>query len=175
MNPFDIVIIVILGYCLIRGIFRGLIKELSSIVGVFGGFYAAYTYYSQVSTYLGEWIDSRTYLDIVSFLIVFCLVFIVISILGVIIKYIMNIAFLGWIDRIFGAVFGVLKGVLIASILLIILTAFLPPNVRIVKNSRLAPHVTSISEQMVLIVPEKMKQNFVGKIDEIKKEWEKSR
>ncbi|MGD9324868.1 MAG: CvpA family protein, partial [Desulfobacterales bacterium] len=34
MNPFDIIIIVILGYSLVRGIFRGLVKEVSSIVGV---------------------------------------------------------------------------------------------------------------------------------------------
>ncbi|PQP34359.1 colicin V production protein, partial [Desulfobacteraceae bacterium SEEP-SAG9] len=33
MNPLDILIIVIAGFCLIRGIFRGLIKELSSIIG----------------------------------------------------------------------------------------------------------------------------------------------
>ena len=45
MNPFDMVIVVILSFCLIRGFFRGLIKELASIVGVLGGFYAAYTYY----------------------------------------------------------------------------------------------------------------------------------
>ena len=44
MNYLDIIIVVILSYCVIRGVFRGLIKELSSIIGVFGGFYAAYTY-----------------------------------------------------------------------------------------------------------------------------------
>jgi len=37
MNPFDTIIAIILGYCLIRGFFRGLIKELSSIIGVLGG------------------------------------------------------------------------------------------------------------------------------------------
>jgi len=41
MNALDVVIAVIVGFCLIRGIFRGLIKELSSIIGVFAGFYFA--------------------------------------------------------------------------------------------------------------------------------------
>lgn len=171
MNPFDIVVTVIMGFCLIRGIFRGLIKEVSSIVGVFGGFYAAYTYYGQVSTYLADWISTPAYLNIVSFLIVFCAVFIIISVLGIIIKYIMNITFMGWIDRIFGAAFGILKGVLITSILLIILTAFLPPKASVIKNSRLAPHVSAISEKLVLIVPENLKQKFAEKINDIKKEW----
>jgi membrane protein required for colicin V production len=33
----------------IRGIFRGLVRELASIVGVLGGFYAAYSYYPHVA------------------------------------------------------------------------------------------------------------------------------
>jgi len=60
MNFFDIIVVVILGYCFIRGIFRGLIKELSSIVGVFGGFYAAYTYYMMVAKLLSKWNGSPT-------------------------------------------------------------------------------------------------------------------
>ena len=38
MNPFDVFIIIILGYSIVRGLFRGLVKEASSIIGVLGGF-----------------------------------------------------------------------------------------------------------------------------------------
>ena len=48
MNPFDILMLIILAYGLIRGIFRGLVRELASIIGVLGGFYAAYSYYPYV-------------------------------------------------------------------------------------------------------------------------------
>jgi len=37
INPVDIGIIIIFGYCLIRGFFRGFIKELFSLIAVFGG------------------------------------------------------------------------------------------------------------------------------------------
>jgi len=99
MNFFDIIVIVILGYCLIRGVFRGFIKELSSIIGVLGGFYAAFTYYMVVAKPLSKWIANSGYLNILSFLIIFCGVFIMISILGVIINYLLKIVFLGWLDR----------------------------------------------------------------------------
>ncbi|MBW1983457.1 MAG: CvpA family protein, partial [Deltaproteobacteria bacterium] len=49
MNTFDIIIAAIFGYCLVRGLFRGLIKELASIIGVLSGFYAAYTYYQEAA------------------------------------------------------------------------------------------------------------------------------
>jgi len=175
MNPFDIVIVVIFGFCLIRGTFRGLVKEVSSIVGVFGGFYAAYTYYGRVAVYLKDWFTDSAYLNIISFLVVFCVVFLVISVLGVVIKYIMNIAFLGWADRIGGAFFGILKALLIASVLFITLAAFLPQGAPVIRNSKIAPHVTKISEQLVLLVPDNLKQSFSQKIQSIKKEWNKSR
>ena len=175
MNFFDIIVIVILGYCLIRGVFRGFIKELSSIIGVLGGFYAAFTYYMVVAKPLSKWIANSGYLNILSFLIIFCGVFIMISILGVIINYLLKIVFLGWLDRIFGAVFGAMKGILIVSVLLIALTAFLPRGTSVVKDSLLSHHVLLVSEKMAKIVPKDMKHAFSDKIATIKKAWEKNK
>lgn len=174
MNFFDIAIIVILGFCVTRGVFRGLIKELSSIIGVLGGFYAAYSYYMVLAGPLSRWISNSAYLNILSFLIIFVGILIIIGILGVIIKYLLNIAFLGWVDRICGAGFGFIKGILIASVLLITLTSFLPKNTPVVKNSFLAPHVTMISEKMAKVVSKDMKRKFVAKITALKKTWQKT-
>lgn len=171
MNPLDMVIVVIMAFCLIRGVFRGLIKEISSIVGVFAGFYAAYTYYGVVAKPLSRWISNSAYLNILSFLIVFCALFILISVIGVIIKYVLNIAFLGWVDRICGAGFGIIKGVLIVSVILIPLTSFLPNNAPVIRNSVLSPYVMLVSEKMVKVVSKDMKQQFEAKIRDLKKTW----
>jgi membrane protein required for colicin V production len=173
MNFFDIIIIIIFGFSVIRGVFRGLIKELASVVGVLGGFYAAYNYYMVLARPLSRWISNVGYLNILSFLIIFCGILIIISILGVVIKYVLNIAFLGWVDRICGAGFGITKGILIASVLLITLTSFLPKNSPVIKNSMLAPHVTLISEKMAKVVSKDMKHSFTAKIAELKKAWKK--
>jgi len=171
MNPFDIIIIVILGYSLVRGIFRGLVKEVSSIIGVLGGFYAAFTYYTILTKFLSGLIKETAYLNILSFLIIFCGVLIIVGILGVFIKYLLNIAFLGWVDRIGGVGFGLVKGILIASILFITLTAFLPKGSAFLKNSMLAPHVSWVSEKMAKVVSKEMKQDFMAKLGELKKAW----
>jgi len=171
MNPFDIIIIVILGYSLVRGVFRGLVKEVSSIIGVLGGFYAAFTYYTMLAKLLSGLIKEPAYLNILSFLIIFCTVLIIVGVLGIIIKYLLNIAFLGWVDRIGGVGFGLAKGVLIASVLFITLTAFLPKVSAFLKNSMLAPHVSWVSEKMVKVVSKEMKQDFMAKLGELKKTW----
>ena len=171
MNPFDIFIIIVLGYSIIRGLFRGLVKEASSIIGVLGGFYAAYSYYPMAAKLFSRLIINTSYLNILSFLIIFCIVLIIISILGIVIKYLLNVAFLGLVDRICGVGFGLIKGILIVTVLFIILTAFLPKGAPLIKKSVLAPHVIWISEKMVNLVSREMKKDFFGKLGEFKKAW----
>jgi membrane protein required for colicin V production len=173
MNLFDIICIIILGFCFIRGIFRGLIKEVSAIVGVLGGFYGAYTYYPNMSVLLTRWISNTAYLNIVSFLVIFCGVLIVVNIIGIIIKYLLNVIFFGWLDRLAGACFGVVKGALIVSVIFIALTTFLPKGDPLIKNSVLSPHVASLSEVMATVSSKEMKQVFAQKIEELKKVWNK--
>jgi membrane protein required for colicin V production len=175
MNFFDIIVIVILGYCLIRGAFRGLVKELSSIIGVFGGFFGAYTYYPVLAKPLSKWIANVGHLNLLSFLIIFCGVFIIISILGIIINYLLKIVFLSWLDRVSGAMFGAMKGILIVSVLLIALTAFLPKDTPVIKDSLLSPYVTLVSEKMAKVISKDMKHAFSNKIETIKKSWEKNK
>ncbi len=175
MNLFDMLAVVILAFCVIRGMFRGLIKEISSIIGVLGGFYAAYTYYVVPAGLLSRWISDPAHVNIISFLLIFCIVFLIISMLGVVIKYVLNIAFLGWFDRVCGVGFGLLKGILLISVMLIIFTAFLPKNAPLVKDSVLAPHFTLVSEKMARVVSRDMKQQFGEKIEELKKTWKMTR
>jgi membrane protein required for colicin V production len=148
-----------------------LVKEVSSIIGVLGGFYAAYSYYPMVAKLIARFVKDPSYLNILSFLIIFCLILIIISIIGVIIKYLLNVAFLGWVDRLCGVFFGLIKGILIVTVLFIILTTFLPKGAPLIKQSVLAPHVTWISEKMVNVVSKEVRRDFFNKLDEFKKAW----
>jgi membrane protein required for colicin V production len=148
-----------------------LVKEVSSIFGVLGGFYAAYSYYPVVAKIFAGLVINPSYLNILGFLVIFCSVLIIISILGVVIKYLLNVAFLGWIDRLCGVCFGLIKGVLIVTVLFIILTTFLPKGAPLIKKSVLAPHVIWISEKMVNVVSDEMKRDFFSKLEEFKRAW----
>jgi membrane protein required for colicin V production len=147
---------------------------MSSIVGVLAGYYAAYSYYGFIAAVLSRWITNTAYVNIVSFLILFSVVFLTVSAFGVILKYVLRIAFMGWLDRICGAAFGLAKAILIVSVLLIVLTTFLPQKAPIVTNSVLAPHVSTVSEIMVKVVSKEMKQKFYTKMEALKKSWKLS-
>lgn len=173
MNLFDILIVTLLAYGLIRGIFRGLVREISSIVGVLGGFYAAYTYYPHVAVWMSAWISNPAYLNILSYLLIFSLVVVVVGVLAVIIKYLLNIAYLGWVDRVSGALFGLLKGVLVSCVLFIVLTAFLPKGAPLIKDAALSPHVASASEVMAALLSKEMKTSFANKMKDFRQSWQR--
>jgi len=173
MNPIDVGIAIVIAFCVIRGFFRGFIKEIFSLMGALAGFYIACIYYPDAATLLKKWAPNLPYENIICFILVFIGMFASISLLGVGIKYLLNIVFLGWVDRICGILFGAAKGVLIVSMILLALAAFVPEFEKMIKSSRLAPEVTQFSEQMIRIVPPGVKRQFVDKIEVFKKEWKK--
>ncbi|MFH2066697.1 MAG: CvpA family protein [Pseudomonadota bacterium] len=165
MNLLDILIIIILLFCLIRGLFRGFVLELSSIIGVLAGVYGASTYYPAAAQILSKWITDAAYRNIISLILVFICIFMAISLLGRLIKIILKIAFMGWFDRLFGAGFGVFKGCLIASVLLFAFTTFLPKGTSIIQTSRLSPYISIISGNISKLVSHDMKRSFITNID----------
>lgn len=173
MNLLDFVLIAILGFCLIRGIFRGLVKELSSIVGVLGGFYASYTYYPLLAKYIGRWITTASYANIVSCLLLFIGVYLLISVAGVLIKYFMNIVFLGWADRLCGLLFGAMKGALIVAVLVVTLTTFLPKNTSVLKGSMVVRHTQGLSSLLVKAASIDMERLYHAQLNELRLSWQR--
>ncbi len=172
MNALDIVIGIILAYTLIRGIFRGVVDEISSIFGVFTGIYAAVYYYPHGADLLSRWVAEAAYRNIISFLVIFGIIFIVVGVLGILIKYLLNIASLGWLDRLCGAAFGGIKGILITAVLLLALTTFLPRGAALIKESLLAPPVSRIASRLAKIVPRDMREKFGVKMKELEGVWQ---
>jgi membrane protein required for colicin V production len=160
MNLLDILLVLIIAYCLVRGVFRGLVKELSSIIGVLGGVYAAYSYYDHVAKLLSKWITNPIYLNLLSCIILFFSVYLMVSIIGTMIKYLMNIVFLGWTDRICGAFFGALKGALICAAFILVLTTFLPNNTPLLRESLAVRRLMKVSTTLVKSASNDVKEVF---------------
>lgn len=171
MNPLDVGILCIVGFCLVRGIFRGLIREASSIIGVLAGFYAAYTYYPLLTEVLEQWVTDPEMARMLAFLAIFLGVFAVIALIGSLIRTLLSVVFLGWVDRLAGGGFGCVKGILIVSVVLVALTSFLPKNHELLQASRLAPQTMVLSESLTALVPKDLKERFYEKLEALRKSW----
>ncbi|MCK4767097.1 MAG: CvpA family protein [Desulfobacula sp.] len=167
MNAFDIAVIVIISFCLIRGLFKGLIGEVSGIIGVVAGFYGAYTYYPLITPYAEKWIENPGIRNLTAFFLLFCAILIVVSLISVLIRKFLKLVFLGWVDRTLGFVFGGAKGILIVSVLFIMITTFLPKSSTILTDSKFSPYVAEVSKAMTVFVSQNTRKDFLKKLEGI--------
>ena len=78
---------------------------------------------------------------------------------------------LSWADRMGGAAFGFLKGILLLAITLMVLTAFLPPKNKLLSESKISPSALAIARGLSFVVPEKLRLLYAEKEKELKKLW----
>jgi len=174
MNPLDIIITIILSYCLIRGGFRGLIKEVSSIIGVLGGFFLAVNYYHPIALILQKQIGDTPFLNILSFMIIFGVTLFLVNLIGIVIKRMLESSNLTWFDRFCGCIIGTAKALLISAVIVVALTTFLPKSAPLVRESLMAPYITLIAQEMAKVATQDMKQQYNKKMTDLKKAWQQS-
>lgn len=167
MNAFDIVVIVIVSFCMIRGLFRGLIGEVSGIIGVVAGFYGACTYYPLLTPYVEKWIENPGIRNLTVFFLLFFAVLIVVGLVAILIRKFLNLIFLGWVDRTFGIIFGAAKGILIVSVLFIMITTFLPKSSNMLVDSKFSPYIAKVSKSLTVFVSQKTRSDFLQQLEGI--------
>jgi membrane protein required for colicin V production len=173
MNGFDLVVLVIVLFCMIRGLFRGMIREASGIVAVIAGFYGAVTYYWILSEHLTGLIQAPATRHLVSFCVLFAGIMILVGLLAALIRKLLHLVFLGWVDRTFGLFFGTAKGALIVSVLFVILTAFVSAGPgTVMSRSETAPYLAKVSRAMTLFVSRNLRIDFLERLETFK--FEKS-
>ena len=70
-----------------------------------------------------------------------------------------------------GVAFGFVKGVLIASVLFLVLTAFLPKGTPLIRDSMSAPYISIVSEKLAGLVSSEIRSDFSAKLETLKKSW----
>ncbi len=171
MNFFDLCVLILVGFCLVRGGFKGLVREISGIVGVVAGFYGANTYYPQLIPYIDSWISSPQLQKLVCFFILFCLILIAVGIVTILIHKLLKIVFLGWVNRAFGVIFGAAKGILITTVLFILITSFVPNGSNHMAASRTAPYLAQVADALTLFISRNIKTDFGKELEGLKKTW----
>ncbi len=112
MNWLDIVIIVAIAITTLIGLKIGLIKAVLSLVGLIVGIILARLYYVPLSEQLG-FIPQATMAKVVAFAIIMLGVMIIAGVLAMVLKWITSVMMLGWVNRIGGAVFGLVLGAIL--------------------------------------------------------------
>ena len=123
MNSLDLGILIIASIFFVRGVFRGFVFELVTVVGLILGYIISITYLSLLSGYILSFFPSfpESVVNLVSFFILFVGTNLLLRFVSNIITKTLKIAMLGWLNRILGGVLGMIKSIIIMSILVFVI------------------------------------------------------
>jgi len=149
MQVIDIVILVFAGLMMILGFRKGFIISLATLVALILGIYAAVYFSHFANSLLRSAFDiTSAYLPVISFTITFLVVLIGVLLIGKLIEKLVSIAGLGFLNHLAGALFGLIKSVLLLSVVFFIITIADPKEKLITpkakKESIFYKHVASV-------------------------------
>ena len=148
MNILDIIILICLVPSLIQGLRKGFISQANAIISIIAGVWASAKFANVLGVQLAEYITaSEQILKIVSFAIILTLTFLVLGVLSRMLESIVNFVMLGWVNKLLGAAFAFVKGVLILGLILNIITTLSGGivNSEVFSESALYPVINSIA------------------------------
>ncbi len=148
----DISILVILALFVAKGIFRGLLKEICSLLGLVLGGAFAFSFYLPLGQLLHDRFELPAQLCIWgSFVLIFLLVIIIFSVVGFLLHRFVKLVFLGGFNRLAGALFGLVQGVVLLSLLLLVCSSSAVPTTvrKMTLRSQLAPPFVNLGEEIL--------------------------
>ena len=132
ISIFDIIVISLIVILGLKGLFRGLTKELFGLIGIVGGVFIA----SRLAKNVGEIansiipVDNESTILLIGFIITLILFWIIAYVLGVVLEKVFSASGLGVFDRLLGFVFGAGKIFLLFSII-----AYAVSNVKMLSDN----------------------------------------
>jgi membrane protein required for colicin V production len=138
---------------------QGFAYEVFSLAGVVVGYLIAAWEYPRVAAWFSPLVKSEWVANVAGFLVIF---FLIVALAGVIAKLaragVKGVG-LRWFDRVLGGAFGLIRGALLVTVLLVVASSWAPDEPWLV-NSRLAPYVLVIGRAAVWLAPSQVRLQF---------------
>jgi membrane protein required for colicin V production len=145
------------------GVYRGLVREVMSLVGWVLAFLAANLFAAPLGDQLPSSISRPEYRTLFAFIVIFFLTVIATTLASIWLHKVMHAAGLGSVDRVFGALFGLLRALIVVLVAAIIAGFTSVPRSALWKDSisgnQLAAAVTTLKPWLPPALAARLKYN----------------
>jgi membrane protein required for colicin V production len=174
MNWLDIVLVLLVLISLISALKKGFSREVVGLIAAIVGLLCGLWFYGSVGGFLRPYVSSPAIANFCGFFLVFCGILILGAIVGALLSKLLKVAGLSWFDRVLGASFGLVRGLLLAIALVLAIVAFTPGEKppRSVIRSRLAPYLIDASHVVANLAPRELREGFKKHYDRVKSIWD---
>lgn len=173
MNWLDIVLLIVLAGSVVTSFSTGLAREVVGLISMIAALVLAIWFYGSAGALVQPYVSSPGIANFCGFLLVFCGVLVLGAILGRVMGRLMRVAGLSFVDRLLGAGFGLVRGLLISIAVVLALLAFTPgksPPDSVV-HSKVAPYVVGAARVCAAMAPHDLKDGFHKSYQQVKTIW----
>ncbi|BBB33012.1 membrane protein required for colicin V production [Thermotomaculum hydrothermale] len=121
MNWIDIAVITIIIASGVFAFFKGFIREAFSIIGLIVATVLSFRFYRPFSIYLKSIIAAKPLREFITFLLIFFILLGIVALVSYLAKKLFQKAGLTFYDKLLGLLFGLVRGLLIAYVLVLII------------------------------------------------------
>jgi membrane protein required for colicin V production len=172
LNWLDIAFIIIFGLSVISGVIKGFAKLLVGLAAAVFGFLCGLWFYGLAGGFLLPYVSHRGIANFIGFVVIFLGVSLLGALVGKLLSVLLKWAGLSLFDRLMGAVFGLVRGLVGAIALVLALMAFTPePPPKAVLNSRLAPYVIGAADVCSYLAPKEVREGVQHSYEKIREVW----
>ena len=161
----DWVLLGVLAVSTIIGLWRGLVREVMSILIWVVAIWAALKYSEVASGYLSDWITMPSMQGLVGFAGVLLVTLAMGGLLVWLIGKLVDSTGLSGTDRTFGMLFGVARGVIIIAVAVLVARFTVIPQDPWWQESTLLPHFERIAEEGVTLLPPEVQEMLQADAD----------
>ena len=134
MTAYDLVVVGLFALLIGRGIWLGLLKQVTGLLALYLGFFCASQYHDRILPVLRDISDNPKVIFLTSYVILFVVTYIVVMLIGKGLGHVIQLTVAGWFDRMLGAVIGFAKAVILVVLLHMILGTILAPENQMLRN-----------------------------------------
>ena len=116
MTGLDLLIVGLVLVLTLRGIWRGFINDLSGLVGLVLGYLFAGPLAKCIEPFLEAFVERPSLREGIAYYLSLFAIYLAVVFLGKLATGLSKLVLLGWLNRLLGALSGITKGVLIASL-----------------------------------------------------------
>ena len=160
MNLVDIVILLLLVLSAVLGYRSGIIQSCFSLFGLVAGIAIASWNYKHFAGEITDTVHSKPLAEAICFCLIALAGMVVAGLLGMLLKGLIHGVGLGWLDRLAGLFFGILRGALLVTLCIVTLAAFFP-DTRWLGDAQLARYFLGTAHLTTRITPEELKRKIL--------------
>jgi membrane protein required for colicin V production len=161
VNWFNVALAAIVLGSIVIGFRRGFVRSAVGMVASIVAVICALWFYAPLGFWLHGYIRSRLAADATGFAVVFAGIMILGAVAECFLVRIVRAAHLRWPDRFAGATFGVVQGLLWATVVVLVILAFAPrPLPKAVVTSRFVPYFADAGHLLASAAPEPVREGY---------------